>query len=672
MKKIFYIFIILSSLFFIDNVSAKVVNYSYTNPFSENIGSKNKIISSVEGNSVIKDDSLYLSGSSYIKYNLNSSLSTKLIFDFDFYKSNSDAYSRLLYLGGINREIEVKGSSKYMYINGEITSNWLQNEWNNMRIEYENGVITYFVNDVQVKQENYSNVITFIQFGKGSSSSNTFTGFIDNLTIYMDSEEITDNMLIINDAWFKGILKYDTVNKEVYVRNNNESEYTLLFNYTKDYFIIQYKFGCLTFVESDISPIYYSSNNNCSYNSEGFICYSNSSGNIGKNDFMHTYQYDLGAKKLIRDLPFGASDINIILKSNTSIYSLDDNSLIFEKNVVDTTIPTITITKENENKVTILEKEYITDVTLKIDFGTIYNDKYLYMYKYGAESEWSTITLTENTFINKTYKENNTLYVQVLDRTNYEVVTSSTFIVSSIEKLPDNYVYDNVDNDTVNTDDKVIWHKCDLSLENGVALCEVTLENYNNDLYNYYYKINDSSYSTIVPDEKTKVLPEVYDTSLFLKSNNDISLYQKWKKSTDNFVSYDFVVKLYHNSTITLMRETKDTGFKQYYTFTVTMLTEKNDMNQIEQFIYNHLLSKFYFIHQFKQIIEYVSSYNFEENAKAPRFTFDMSFIGLSPINVDMTISEHTRLLIHGYIKLFASITVVVSFIRETSKLFKK
>lgn len=361
-------------------------------------------------------------------------------------------------------------------------------------------------------------------------------------------------------------------------------------------------------------------------------------------------------------------------KYNDVIYNIGDfgykDGVLYDKSKDIT--PTILITKENENKVTILEKEYITDVTLKIDFGTIDNDKYLYMYKYGAESEWSTITLTENTYITKTYSENNTLYVQVLDRTNYEVVSSNTFIVSSIEKLPDNYVYDNVDNDTVNTDDKVIFHKCTLSLENGIALCEVTLKNYNNELYDYYYKIDNSSYSKIVPDEKTEVLPEVYDTSLFLKTNDDISLYQKWKKSTDNFVSYDFVVKLYHNSTITLMRETKDTGFKQYYTFTVTMLTEKNDMNQIEQFIYNHLLSKFYFIHQFKQIIEYVSSYNFEENAKAPRFTFDMSFIGLSPINVDMTISEHTRLLIHGYIKLFASITVVVSFIRETSKLFKK
>lgn len=359
-------------------------------------------------------------------------------------------------------------------------------------------------------------------------------------------------------------------------------------------------------------------------------------------------------------------------KLNGIIYNLGDfgykNSELYDVN----SKPSITILKTSEEKITLQDKEYIKDVSLKMNFSIIDNEKYLYMYKYGEKSEWSTITLTQSDSFTVKYEYNDTLYVQIMDKSSKEIVSSSQFTISSIDKLPDDYVYDNVDNDTVNTDGKVIFHKCTLSLESGIALCEVTLENYNNELYDYYYKIDNSSYSKIVPDEKTEVLPEVYDTSLFLKTNDDISLYQKWKKSTDNFVSYDFVVKLYHNSTITLMRETKDTGFKQYYTFTVTMLTEKNDMNQIEQFIYNHLLSKFYFIHQFKQIIEYVSSYNFEENAKAPKFTFDMSFIGLSPITVDMTISDHTRLLIHGYIKLFASVTVVVSFIRETSKLFKK
>ena len=229
--------------------------------------------------------------------------------------------------------------------------------------------------------------------------------------------------------------------------------------------------------------------------------------------------------------------------------------------------------------------------------------------------------------------------------------------------------------DTINSSvgsNDVVFHKCDLSLQTGVALCEVTFNNFDNSLYKYYYKIGDSAYSIVVPNEKTAVLPEVYDTSLLIKTNDDISLYKKWQSANDENESYDLVLKIYENTTITILRENKETGDKQYYTFTITSLTESDDMSQIEQFIYNHLLSKFYFVSQFKQIIEYVSSYDFEENAKAPQFTFDLGFIGIEPVTVDMEVNEHTRLLIHGYIKLFASVMVVYTFIKGTTKLFKR
>lgn len=100
-------------------------------------------------------------------------------------------------------------------------------------------------------------------------------------------------------------------------------------------------------------------------------------------------------------------------------YSLDSN-------------PTIDITKESETTVTILEKEYITDVTLKIDFGSIDNDNYLYMFKYGIDSEWETIKLSQSTSFTKTYSTNDTLYVQVMDRNTNEVLTTSTFGINSI------------------------------------------------------------------------------------------------------------------------------------------------------------------------------------------------------------------------------------------------
>lgn len=461
---------------------------------------------------------------------------------------------------------------------------------------------------------------------------------------------------------------YDDTNKQVCVSNT-------CIDIKKSYFYFFWQGTELTVVQSDQDNIIVHQEN-CPIpgtTNHTYFCSMNSNNNY---DGFLTSTIGIQSLKIttienFADLHYGVKGWNQLV-SNVNLYN-KDSSIYFSKNldVSINTKPTVEIIKENETKVTISDKEYIKDVSLKMNFSIIDNEKYLYMYKYGEESEWSTITLTQSDSFIVKYEYNDTLYVQIMDKSSKEIVSSSQFTISSIDKLPDDYIYDNVDNDTVNTDDKVIFHKCTLSLENGIALCEVTLKNYSNELYDYYYKIDNSSYSKIVPDEKTEVLPEVYDTSLFLKTNDDISLYQKWKKSTDNFVSYDFVVKLYHNSTITLMRETKDTGFKQYYTFTVTMLTEKNDMNQIEQFIYNHLLSKFYFIHQFKQIIEYVSSYDFEENSKAPSFTFNLSFIGLEPVTVDMTVDDHTRMLIHGYIELFASILVIISFIKSASKTFK-
>lgn len=350
-----------------------------------------------------------------------------------------------------------------------------------------------------------------------------------------------------------------------------------------------------------------------------------------------------------------------------------DNLYISNTTSIDTS-PTIEITKENENITNYNEKDYITSVTLKIDFGTIDNDKYLYMYKYGLDSEWSTMMLTESNNFSKTYSENNTLYVQIKDKTTHEVVVQNTFTISSIEKLPDDYFEDELKEDTINSSfnsKDVIFHKCKLNLEAGYGLCELEINNFNNDLYNYYHKIGNSTYTRFFPDEKTQVLPEVYDDSLFIKALDNISLYQKWQIATDKEKTYILSLKIYENTRITILKENKETGEKQYYTFTVTMLTENNDMNLIEQFIYNHLLSKFYFVYQFKQIIEYVNSYDFEENAKAPSFTFDLSFIGLEPVTVDMTVDEHTRMLIHGYIELFASILVVISFIKSTSKTFK-
>lgn len=129
--------------------------------------------------------SLRLNGSSYIRYNFT--YLQQFTIELFFYKADSASYPRLLYLGGINREIEVKGSSNAMYINGEISAGWVQNAWNKFTITRDsNNLITYYCNDKQLKTETNSSQLTYLQLGKGSDSGNYFNGYVDDLVVTND------------------------------------------------------------------------------------------------------------------------------------------------------------------------------------------------------------------------------------------------------------------------------------------------------------------------------------------------------------------------------------------------------------------------------------------------------------------------------------------------------
>lgn len=126
--------------------------------------------------------SLYMDGSSYIDYSLPNL--TTFDIEFSFFKANSESYSRLLYLGGINREVEVNGASNNMYISGSVSADWKQNNWNIFRITRDSSnVITYYCNGNKIKTETNSDNLTYLRFGQGSGSSNRFTGYYDDLTI---------------------------------------------------------------------------------------------------------------------------------------------------------------------------------------------------------------------------------------------------------------------------------------------------------------------------------------------------------------------------------------------------------------------------------------------------------------------------------------------------------
>lgn len=122
--------------------------------------------------------------------------------------------------------------------------------------------------------------------------------------------------------------------------------------------------------------------------------------------------------------------------------------------------PKITFKKFN-NLSYINGKNYITSVTLTIDFGLIDNDKYVYQYKKNDENNWTTLNLfNNNTDIEIT--ENCTIYVRVLDYDSGEIVTSSTYTETNINNSESfdnmfNFINENNNTNSAFTIFRNIW-----------------------------------------------------------------------------------------------------------------------------------------------------------------------------------------------------------------------
>lgn len=135
--------------------------------------------------------SLYGS-SGYVDYTLPSLKEFDITIN--FYKADSASYSRLCYLVGPNREIEIKNASNDMYIGQEISGGWLQNKWNKLRItRNSNNLITYYMNGNQIHTETNTALLTRLRVGCGdSTSSNVFNGYIDDVIIINSQPKSTE------------------------------------------------------------------------------------------------------------------------------------------------------------------------------------------------------------------------------------------------------------------------------------------------------------------------------------------------------------------------------------------------------------------------------------------------------------------------------------------------
>lgn len=188
------------------NVPANIlgINDNYANDSLELIGS-------IDGNtatethsgtitySTIKNEQgIYTSNGSYVQYNLDTALDAYDI-SFRFYKANNDSFSRGCYILGPNFEIEIKGSSNTIYWGTDYSAGWLKNEWNTMRFHKDSGSnnVQLYVNDDLIATRSYSAAVTGIRLGRGSSASNTFTGYYSTVHISDDVHEVIEPTVTI-------------------------------------------------------------------------------------------------------------------------------------------------------------------------------------------------------------------------------------------------------------------------------------------------------------------------------------------------------------------------------------------------------------------------------------------------------------------------------------------
>lgn len=334
------------------------------------------------------DTSLYLKGSSISNLQYNVNLDSTFDLTFYYYKNDSSSYSRLIYLGGLNREVEIKGSSKNMYITKEITTNWKNKEWNKFRVTRdENNLISYYSNDELIFTETSSTVISYVRFGYGSSSSsNLFNGFIDDISLY--------NKI------------YDGKEEE-----SNPIEYTAEKLKTDDGNLDYYKFHIFT----------------SNYNSE------------------YRYMYKFNDTLAFKDISVYLNDkdgYDIQLYSNDTLYlAVYDLS----NNLIYSTTYTVTDLYDNVSKPTAdIEVGYITNdnnlsqANIHFKFYN-YDTSYKYQYSYN-DKDYTQISYSD--IKNKQYDlvrySNGTVYLKILDK-NDNVIFKKSALIDSILQDENNY-----------------------------------------------------------------------------------------------------------------------------------------------------------------------------------------------------------------------------------------
>lgn len=175
------------------------------------------------------------------------------------------------------------------------------------------------------------------------------------------------------------------------------------------------------------------------------------------------------------------------------------------------------INKEPQLNISVIEKtDYLENI--KINFNIWDTEKYIYQYKLTGMEVWEDIT--ENDFEYISYS-NNTIYIQMIDKTTNESILNATYTFSNItETIPDIIFNESIPN------------SCKV-LKNGTnyIVCKEIKANFNN-----YYGINNYLWSYSADGENWT---QIYnDKFVDLISENKAIYFKLYDRNTNETLKY--------------------------------------------------------------------------------------------------------------------------------------
>lgn len=458
--------------------------------------------------------------------------------------------------------------------------------------------------------------------------------FTNNVSALSATEEpFIDNFNTTWDKYYSVYIDRDNKVAKIYGGVKNLNNPTKTINLTTYPYLIgwvtNYSWLCYS-----SKPFYYNESTHMYRTDDTFYCQQTNLSASSETNFNYNYTY--------------ADNYEFV--TNYDIYTQDGvlyNEATFNMNV----LPTIDISKENETTVTIEDETYISSVTLNIKFSMIDNEKYLYTYKYGINSDWATITLNQSDSFTRTFNYNDTLYVQVLDRETNEVVSSSTFSINSInydfrpyvevnETTPTAcFFYKNGQNYTICKNLNIVGK----NLEDGNYISSYSYNatdwtNFENT--NLTINENTTIYFRII----NYITNEVSYTSNYTVSSidtdiSDLGVFNTYSSTYDKDTSF---ITAYIN--IYNLLEPVEDNYKIYYSFNSTSFIDitllLNDMTNYYQFEINNINENktiYFKITDLNDNILYTSTYNINYQVQSTEnsgfFTdFRTNFHGLSDI----------------------------------------